>query len=280
VVELDDAAASLRSYADGIEAEPGRLETVEERLAALERLKRKHGDSIEAVLEHADRCRVEIERLSNAEQLTSELEAAHVAAAGEREKLAKRLSKGRREAAKTLSERVAAELAELAMEGATLEVDLQPHPEGFGANGAETVELAVATNPGMPTSLLKEAASGGELSRIMLALTGLGAGEGAPTLVFDEIDAGVGGSTARAVGERLRRLAEGRQVLCITHLPHVASMADAHYRITKSASGGEAVAAVERVDGEELVAEIVRMLGGKRGDEAADRHARELLEAA
>jgi DNA repair protein RecN (Recombination protein N) len=280
VVELDDAAASLRSYADGIEAEPGRLETVEERLAALDRLKRKHGDSIEAVLEHADRCRTEIERLSNAEQLAGELEAAHAAAAGEREKLAKRISTGRRDAAKALSERVAIELAELAMEGAKLEVELEAHPEGFGRNGAETAEFHVATNPGMPTSPLKDAASGGELSRIMLALTGLGAGEGAPTLVFDEIDAGVGGNTARAVGERLRRLAEGRQVLCITHLPQVASLADAHYRITKRAAGGETVAAVERVDGEELVAEIVRMLGGKRGDEAADRHARELLEAA
>jgi DNA repair protein RecN (Recombination protein N) len=280
VVELDDAAACLRSYADGIEAEPGRLETVEERLAALERLKRKHGDSIEAVLEHADRCREEIERLSDAEQLTSELEAAHAAAAAEREKLAKRLSKGRRESAKALSERVAAELAELAMEGAKLEVGLEAHPEGFGPNGAETVELQVATNPGMPTSPLKDAASGGELSRIMLALTGLGAGEGAPTLVFDEIDAGVGGNTARAVGERLRTLSEGRQVLCITHLPQVASLANAHYRITKSAHGREAVARVERVDGEELIAEIVRMLGGRRGDEAASRHARELLKAA
>jgi DNA repair protein RecN (Recombination protein N) len=280
VVELDDAAATLRAYADAIEADPGRLEAVEERLAALDRLRRKHGDSIEAVLEHADRCRTEVERLSNAEELVGELEAAHAAAADQRETLARRLTKGRLNAAKALSERVAAELAELAMEGAALEVELETHPDGFGPNGGETVELHVATNPGMPTSPLKDAASGGELSRIMLALTGLGAGEGAPTLVFDEIDAGVGGNTARAVGERLRRLAEGRQVLCITHLPQVASLADAHYRITKSAAGGETVAAVERVDGEELVAEIVRMLGGKRGDEAADRHARELLEAA
>jgi DNA repair protein RecN (Recombination protein N) len=280
VVELDDTAASLRSYAEAVESEPGRLETVEERLAALERLKRKHGDSIEAVLEHAERCRTEIDRLENAEQVTGELEAAHATATAERGKFAKGLSKGRRDAAKGLSERVAAELAELAMEGARLEVALPPHPDGFGPNGAETVELEIATNPGMPTSPLRDAASGGELSRIMLALTGLGAGEGAPTLVFDEIDAGIGGNTARAVGERLRDLAAGRQVLCITHLPQVASLADAHYRITKNAKGGEALATVERVDGEELVAEIVRMLGGNRGDEAASRHARELLKAA
>jgi DNA repair protein RecN (Recombination protein N) len=280
VVELDDAAASLRSYADAIDAEPSRLEALEERLAALDRLKRKHGGSIEAVLEHAERSRERIHQLENAEQVAGDLEAALAEAAAERAKLAKRLTKRRREAADALSERVATELAELAMDGATLEVGFGPHPDGFGPNGAETVEFQVATNPGMPASPLREAASGGELSRIMLALTGLGAGEGAPTLVFDEIDAGVGGNTARAVGQRLHRLASGRQVICITHLAQVASQADSHYRITKSAPGGEALATVERVAGEELIAEIVRMLGGERGDKAASRHARELLKAA
>jgi DNA repair protein RecN (Recombination protein N) len=280
VLELDDAAAALRSYADAIVAEPGRLEALEERLAALDRLKRKHGGSIEAVLEHAERARERTHQLENAEQLTGELEAALGEAAAERAKLAKRLTKRRREAAGALSQRVAAELAELAMDGASLDVALEPQPDGFGPSGAETVEFKIATNPGMPTSPLRDAASGGELSRIMLALTGLGAGEGAPTLVFDEIDAGVGGNTARAVGQRLRELASGRQVLCITHLPQVASLADSHYRLTKSAPGGEALATVERVAGEELVAEIVRMLGGRRGDKAASRHARELLKAA
>jgi DNA repair protein RecN (Recombination protein N) len=280
LVELDDAAASLRSYADGIDAEPGRLEGLEERLAALDRLKRKHGGSIESVLEHAERSRERIDRLANAEQLAGELEAAHGEAVAGRAKLAKRLTKGRRDAATALSERVAEELAELAMDDATLEVKLEQHPEGFGAGGAEIVEFHVSTNPGMPSSPLRDAASGGELSRIMLALTGLGAGEGAATLVFDEIDAGVGGNTARAVGQRLHGLASARQVLCITHLPQVASQADCHYRITKSTRGGEALATVERVAGEELVAEIVRMLGGERGDKAASRHARELLKAA
>ena len=280
LVELDDAAASLRSYADGIDAEPGRLEGLEERLAALDRLKRKHGGSIESVLEHAERSRERIDRLANAEQLAGELEAAHGEAVAGRAKLAKRLTKGRRDAATALSERVAEELAELAMDDATLEVKLEQHPEGFGAGGAEIVEFHVSTNPGMPSSPLRDAASGGELSRIMLALTGLGAGEGAATFVFDEIDAGVGGNTARAVGQRLHGLASARQVLCITHLPQVASQADCHYRITKSTRGGEALATVERVAGEELVAEIVRMLGGERGDKAASRHARELLKAA
>jgi DNA repair protein RecN (Recombination protein N) len=134
-------------------------------------------------------------------------------------------------------------------------------------------------DPGLAPAPLRDAASGGELSRVMLALSGLGAGAGAGTLVFDEIDAGVGGKTARIVGERLRALARGRQVLCITHLPQVASLADAHFRLEKDL-GEPATALVERLDGEAVVEEIRRMLGGESGDEAADRHARELLAAA
>jgi DNA repair protein RecN (Recombination protein N) len=186
----------------------------------------------------------------------------------------------RAKAARRLEKRVAAELDQLAMSGAKLEVALEPHPEGFGAMGQERVTFRVATNPGMPVSPLREAASGGELSRIMLALAGQGARGGASTYVFDEIDAGIGGNTAKAVGERLRSLGAERQVLCITHLPQVASMAGSHFRIEKNVDGGQATARVERVEGDDLVGEIVRMLGGDDGDEAADRHARELLKAA
>jgi DNA repair protein RecN (Recombination protein N) len=136
----------------------------------------------------------------------------------------------------------------------------------------------------MPAGPLRDTASGGELSRVMLALSGLASG-GAATVVFDEIDAGVGGKTARAVGERLRKLAapaggDVRQVICITHLPQVASLAETHFRISKRARSGETRAVVDQVEGDELVAEICRMLGAERGDEAASRHARELLAAA
>jgi DNA repair protein RecN (Recombination protein N) len=279
-LELDDAASALRSYLDGVEAEPGRLELVEERLLAVDRLKRKHGGSIEAVLSHGEHCRAEIDRLENAEQLTGELERRLDQASRRRAGLAGELGEARKEAARRLSMRVAAELAELAMEGASVEVSLHPHPDGFGPNGSETVELRVATNPGIPASPLRDAASGGELSRIMLALTGLGPGAGAGTLVFDEIDAGIGGHTARSAAERLRRLGADRQVICITHLPQVASLAGAHFRIEKRAHAGQARASVDRVDGDELVAEIVRMLGAEQDDEAASRHARELLAAA
>jgi DNA repair protein RecN (Recombination protein N) len=165
------------------------------------------------------------------------------------------------------------------MPGATLEVVLEPHPEGFGPNGTETVELLLAPNPGIEAAPLRDAASGGELSRVMLALTGLGRAGGAPTMVFDEIDAGVGGVTARTVGERLRDLGEVRQVVCITHLPQVASLASTHFRLEKDL-GDPALATVTRLDGEGVVDEIRRMLGGDGADGAADRHARELLEAA
>ena len=279
-VELQELAAELRSYADGIEAEPGRLEQVEERLEALDRLKRKHGGSIDSVLAHAEHCRREIEEIDGAGERTDQLEAELSEAINRRTDLGGKVSEVRAKAARRLEKQVAKELDQLAMSGAKLEVELEPHPDGFGATGQERVTFRVATNPGMPVSPLRDAASGGELSRVMLALAGQGSRGGAATYVFDEIDAGIGGQTARAVGERLRSLGEERQVLCITHLPQVASLAGEHFRIEKSIAGGQARAAVTRVDGDELVAEIVRMLGGADGDEAADRHARELLKAA
>jgi DNA repair protein RecN (Recombination protein N) len=279
-MELQELAGELRGYAEGIEAEPGRLEEVEERLEVLDRLKRKHGGSIDSVLAHAEHCRAEIDAIDGAGETTERLEGELADAMRKRTDLAGGLSEVRAKAAKRLEKRVAKELDQLGMSGARLEVALEPHPEGFGALGSERVTFRVATNPGMPVSPLRDAASGGELSRLMLALAGEGAPGGVATFVFDEIDAGVGGQTAKAVGERLRALGADRQVLCITHLPQVASMAQAHFRISKSVAGGQATATVERVDGDELVAEIVRMLGGSDGDEAADRHARELLEAA
>jgi DNA repair protein RecN (Recombination protein N) len=279
-VELQELAGELRAYAEGIEAEPGRLEQVEERMEVIDRLKRKHGGSIESVLAHAEHCRAEIDGIEGAGETTERLEAELADALRARTDFAGGLSEVRAKAAKRLEKRVAKELDQLGMSGAKLEVALEPHPDGFGPLGQERVIFRVATNPGMPVSPLGEAASGGELSRLMLALAGQGAPGGAATFVFDEIDAGVGGTTAKAVGERLRALGADRQVLCITHLPQVASMAQAHFRIEKSAGRGQAKARVERVDGDELVAEIVRMLGGSDGDEAAGRHARELLEAA
>jgi len=279
-VELGDVAGGLRDYLDAIVSDPARLIAVEERLEAIDRLQRKHGGSIESVLAHAERCRDEIEQLEGAETRGAEARAALGEAEARREKLGKRMSKVRGAAVGPLQERVAEELERLAMPGAELAVELEPHPDGFGPNGRETVELRISPNPGMAAAPLRDAASGGELSRVMLALSGLGENAGAGTLVFDEIDAGVGGKTARVVGERLRALGDGRQVLCITHLPQVASLASTHFRLEKDTSGERAAATVQRLDGEEIVEEIRRMLGGESSDEAADQHARELLAAA
>jgi DNA repair protein RecN (Recombination protein N) len=279
-IEAADVVAELRSYLDRIEADPGHLAAVEERLDALDRLKRKHGGSIESVLAHAERCRAELDRLENAEGRSAELESQLAVAEDRRADLAAQLSSTRRRAARRLEKRVASELEELAMPGARLGVKIEPVPDGFGPSGAETVTFLIATNPGIEPAPLRDAASGGELSRVMLALTGLGSATGESTLCFDEIDGGVGGNTARTVGERLRGIGERRQVICITHLPQVASLATGHFRISKRISKGEALASVQRVDGDELVAEICRMLGADRGDEAASRHAQELLAAA
>jgi DNA repair protein RecN (Recombination protein N) len=279
-VELGDVASELRDYAEGVEADPGALLAIEERLEAIDRLERKHGGSVESVLAHAERCREEIARLEGAEERTAEAEAALAEVEVRRAELGERLSAGREAAVEPLQERVAAELEQLSMAGATLQVVLEPHPDGYGASGRETVELRVAPNPGIEPAPLRDAASGGELSRVMLALSGLGQAASAGTMVFDEIDAGIGGNTARVVGERLRALGQGRQVICITHLPQVASLADTHFRLEKDLDGEQAVATVERLEGEGVVEEIRRMLGGASSDDAATRHARELLAAA
>jgi DNA repair protein RecN (Recombination protein N) len=171
------------------------------------------------------------------------------------------------------------ELAALAMDNAAFEVVVEPREE-ISPTGRERVEFMLAPNPGVPAAPIRDAASGGELSRVMLALmTVAGMGE-SRTLVFDEVDAGVGGQTARAVGERLRALGDTRQVLCITHLPQIAALASAHFRIEKSAEAETALTTVEALEGDGVVAELCRMLGAEADDTAARRHAKELLAAA
>jgi DNA repair protein RecN (Recombination protein N) len=278
-LEAEDLGAELRRYADSLEAEPGRLDVVEERLELYDRLERKHGGSVAAVLAHAERCREEHARLAHAEIETERAEAALAEAIADRDKLATKVTAARKTSAPKLAERVREELAALAMEGAEFQVILEPREE-VAPTGAERVDFLLAPNPGVPAAPIRDAASGGELSRVMLALmTVAGAGE-SRTLVFDEVDAGVGGQTARAVGERLRALAEGRQVLCITHLPQIAALATSHFRIEKSAETDTVLTTVEALEGDGVVAELCRMLGAEESDVAARRHAEELLAAA
>jgi DNA repair protein RecN (Recombination protein N) len=275
-IEAEDLGGELRRFADSLESEPGRLQEVEDRLDAYERLERKHGGSVAAVLAHAERCRREREQLERAGVATERTENELAEALGLRDDLARRVSAARGEAAPRLAERVREELAVLAMEDASFEVRLEPRDE-IGPVGAERVELMLATNRGVPAAPVREIASGGELSRVMLALmTVAGAGE-SRSLVFDEVDAGVGGQTARAVGERLRALGETRQVLCITHLPQIAALATSHFRIEKSAADDTALTTVEEIAGEGVVEELVRMLGAESSDGAARKHAEKLL---
>ena len=278
-IEAEDLGADLRRYAGALEAEPGRLDEVESRLDRYDRLKRKHGGSVEAVLAHADRCRAQSASLESADVDLARLDAELDATAKEERELARALGEARRAAAARLAKAVRGELRQLAMADASFEVAVESADE-LGAAGGERVELAVAPNPGVPAGPLRDIASGGELSRVMLALMSVAAAGGADTLVFDEVDAGVGGQTARAVGERLRRLSGDHQVLCITHLPQIASMADAHYRIEKEPAGGVTRATVEALEGGEVVAELCRMLGADSTDAGARRHAEELLAAA
>jgi DNA repair protein RecN (Recombination protein N) len=278
-VEADDLAGELRRYGEGVEASPGRLDEVEERLALLDRLKRKHGGTIEAVLAHAEECRRRRDELEGAEEALEAGEARLEAARAELAERAAELRAARVEAAGSLAEAVVERLAGLAMEGATFEARVAER-DGYGPTGGDEVEFLIAPNPGVPAGPLRETASGGELSRVMLALMGVAAEAGPATLVFDEVDAGIGGQTARAVGEQLRDLAAGRQVICITHLPQIASLADRHFTIVKDTSADTATTTVTRLERGDVVGELVRMLGAEDGDAAARRHARELLKAA
>jgi DNA repair protein RecN (Recombination protein N) len=300
--ESEDVTAELRGYLAGFEggedAGVGRLEEVEERLALLARLERKHGGSIADVLAHAERCRARRDELENADSALEALEAELARARSDRDALAADLGRARRSRAPKLAAAVRTRLAELAMTDARFEIELSPRPDGCGPRGADAIEMRIAANAGGPLGPLREVASGGELSRVMLALLSVAHGMSdpaqpaarsraraaapgpGPMLVFDEIDAGIGGHTARAVGEHLRALSAGRQILCITHLPQVAALADRHFTIVKDGSVTPATTTVSALDGDAVVSELVRMLGGGSEDRAATDHARELLRAA
>jgi DNA repair protein RecN (Recombination protein N) len=278
-LEAEDLVHELHRYAEGVDAPPGRLDEVEERLALLERLKRKHGGSIEAVLAYAETCTRRREELTGAEEAIETAERDLERVRAELAESAAALTAARKRAGGSLAGAVRERLAALAMEGAEFTAAVGPR-EGFGPTGADEVEFLIAPNPGVPAGPLRETASGGELSRVMLALMGVAAEAGPATLVFDEVDAGIGGQTARAVGEQLRALAAGRQVICITHLPQIASLADRHFTIVKDTSETTARTTVTELRRGDVVGELVRMLGADRGDAAARRHAQELLKAA
>jgi DNA repair protein RecN (Recombination protein N) len=280
--ELRDAAGDLERYVDAADSDPARLASVEERLHRIEQLQRKYGASEEEVLRARDAAARELSEALGAGEREAALGKQRAAAAQQLAEGAAALSAARSQAARKLSRAVQASVRELGMPEAQFGVALEPiaREEDYpcGPSGAEAAEFVFSANAGESPRALRKVASGGELSRLLLALTGATRAAGAGmVLVFDEVDAGVGGRAADRVGRRLAELAGHHQVLCITHLPQIAAFAELHFRVEKRASAGRTLARLGPVEGAERVEEIARMAGGESVGEATRRHARELL---
>ncbi|HTS29678.1 MAG TPA: DNA repair protein RecN [Bryobacteraceae bacterium] len=277
-LSLLEVSYALRDYLSRLEANPARLEEVETRLAAIDRLKRKYGQSIPEILSFLEEVKRQIAAVEDAGERMEVLRQEQKRLSAEFETLAGELTEGRTAASRKLEKRVAAELAQLAMERTVFRAAMSPSP--WSKYGADRVDFLVSPNLGEEPRPLEKVASGGEISRIALALkTCLAGGKSAHirTLVFDEVDAGVGGGPAEGVGRRLKKLAAANQVLCVTHLPQIASFADHHYRVEKQESKGRTVTIIEELDLPARTSEIGRMLSGQKLTPEALRHAEQLI---
>jgi DNA repair protein RecN (Recombination protein N) len=280
--QLEDLATFLRGYAAGIDASPAKLQEVEDRLAALDRLKRKHGPALGDVLEKHRALRAEQAGLGSVAERLSEAEAGCARETEVYLAAARALSAERRQAAVRFSKALVAQLRDLAMEHTRFDIRFldgwPPPPERWTGRGIDVGEFYVSPNPGEELRPLARIASGGEMSRVMLGIKSLASIDAAgKTLVFDEVDSGIGGRVADAVGSKLQALGRNFQVLCITHLPQIAACGRHHYRITKSVEGGRTLTGVERLDGAGREVELARMLGGAQVTEATRTSAREML---
>jgi len=276
-IAIQEASYSLRDYLDKLEANPARLEQVEERLAALDKLKRKYGATLEEVIRFLDEAQEQISAVENAGERMATLRKQQSELASQFETAAARLTMVRKKAARELERLVVTELAALAMERSVFRIEVAAAP--WSETGADGVRFLVSANAGEGARPLEKVASGGELSRIALALkTCLAASGAGRTLVFDEVDAGVGGRAAEGIGRRLKKLAAADQVLCVTHLAQIAGFADHHYRVEKHESRGRTVASVEELDRPGRVREIGRMLSGETLTSEALKHAERLIE--
>jgi len=292
-ITVEDLAETLRGYAEGIDASPERLAEVEDRLAALDRLRRKYGKSIDDVLVYGEEIRSKINQMENKDQLLHELKRELAAKASGYLEVARGLSRKRFAAARKLEKIVESEINDLAMKARfQIEVSGSDEEEYWTGTGFDLVRYLISANPGEPLGPVEEIASGGELSRVMLALKAsveasaiAPAGNGRKgkdharqrTLVFDEIDAGIGGRAAEAVGRKLKALAHSKQVLCVTHLPQIAAFADQHFLIEKRESAGRAQTQIRQLAAEERKQEIARMLSGAKITEASLKNAEQML---
>jgi DNA repair protein RecN (Recombination protein N) len=287
---IEDASATARDYAEGIDASPERLAEVEDRLALIDRLKRKYGSTVDEIVAYGEDVARKLNELENREDVLRELKKQLEVAAAAYLATAQAISKRRYAVAKDLQRVVEAEINELAMKAQfKIEIAGSDEPANWTASGFDSVAYLISPNPGEPLRPVEKIASGGELSRVMLALkatveTGKKskAVDGRPaqrTLVFDEIDTGIGGRAAEAVGKKLKALARANQVLCITHLPQIASFADHHYLIEKREAAGRAQTMVRPLSSVERTEEIARMLSGAKLTETSRQHAEQLLKA-
>ena len=296
-ISVEDVGASLRDYAGGIEASPEHLAEVEDRLAGLDRLKRKYGPSLNEVIEFGKEAACKLSEMENKDETLRDLRGQLARAGEEYLKSARAISKRRYEAAKKLEKLVEAEINDLAMKSTfRIEVGGSDEQGSWTAAGFDQVVYLVATNPGEPLKPLEQIASGGELSRVMLALkasveagkksvarapspasAGNARSQAQRTLIFDEIDTGIGGRAAEAVGKKLKSLSRANQVLCVTHLPQIATFADHHYLIEKKDSAGRTRATIRLITGNERTEEVARMLSGARLTETSRKHAEQML---
>ncbi|HEX9162374.1 MAG TPA: DNA repair protein RecN [Thermoanaerobaculia bacterium] len=280
---LQDIARTLQHLTDSVRHDPARLEMVEERLVTIERLNKKYGGSITAVLEHLGRIGDEFEQLSDFEGSLEKLQQVEAQRSAAYRKAAEKLSSSRRKAAEQLQKAIETELRDVAMERTAVRIDVAAANDS--ANGFDRIEILVAPNRGEEPKPMQRIASGGELSRIQLAIAAAlfkrSSASATATLVFDEIDAGIGGRVAEVVGRKLRELAAANQVICVTHLPQIASFGSTHFYVWKEDVKGQTRARIRLLDSDdERVSEIARMLGGEKIAETAIVHARELLESA
>jgi DNA repair protein RecN (Recombination protein N) len=292
-ISVEDVGATLRDYAGGIQASPERLAEIEERLALLDRLKRKYGPTLEQTIAFGEDIRRKLSEMENKDQVLLELRGMLAVAADDYRKAARSISRRRLEAGRKLEKLVEAEINDLAMRASfRIAVEENEAEEHWTSSGINQVVYRITTNTGETMRPLEQIASGGELSRVMLALkASVEAGTnpaGNPkkksaaaqrTLVFDEIDTGIGGRAAEAVGKKLKALSKGNQVLCVTHLPQIATFADHHYLIEKREAGGRAKTTVRQVTGEERTEEVARMLSGAKLTETSRKHAEQMIRA-
>jgi DNA repair protein RecN (Recombination protein N) len=281
--ELEDLAQGLAERKAGMVFDPARQERVEERLAQIRKLKRKYGGTVGEVLAHAGECQRELEAAEGSGELARKLEGEIAVLEKELKTRAGEISLARRQAAAGLQSRVEGELKQLGMPKVRFQVDIQDRTNEAGkvvysATGKDKVEFLISPNPGEPFRRLAQIISGGEMSRVMLALKNvLASSDQIGTLIFDEVDSGIGGEVALAVGERLKSLAAEKQVLCITHLATIAVRADNHIKVEKASAGERTVTRVAPVAGAARREEIARMLAGDRTGDTSLKHAEELL---